>query len=582
LIAVVLLLVLGGGALFLWQNVLNRPAVSVERLLPANTLGYFSFDPVLEGQQKAAMDKIREAFEAQPGFKESWEQMTAGATSMLDGGGCGDTEPATPPAENLDVLATYLGNSVTLAVLPPDSADLERLRDATGNGDVSGVADDVFGKMVVGIVDLDFNPLNKKGPISDLKDQTQNVGQAELVDTYREVEIRKFTPKSCDEQATNAPDIYFALLDGSSTAVVATKAEPLRVLIDGFRDNKTLKDDATFKALSGQVPQERIAAFYLNLSEIYKQVQLAAPELTEGQSVQNLSGAMLFTVSAATDGIQLDVASETDLSLMDTSVQVNPDARPDQATLNDIPADSIAFFVGTDLKTTLETALENLRSSGDMGGEIDAQVDSMVEVLGIDLEQDLLPLLGGDYIVSVSLDGQADAPSPSVIFQLKLSDAAKMRDLLDKSVAQNPDANADIVDVAGNTFYGEPSGGVLLGVAQDRFWFVVDADRQSSQARLEEAIANLGKGFGTTNQWNTAKSHLARDSNALAYVDLSKLREYLESTFGAGSGDTADYDSTIGPFVRPLKYLLLGSATQSAKNGQLSRNHTVLFLGIDK
>jgi hypothetical protein len=579
LVALILLVGLGGGALFLWQNVFNRPAVSVERLLPANTLGYFSFDPVLEGQQKAAMDQIGAAFEAQPGFKEAWNRLTSQFTSTFDPSL--DRAPrseSTPDPSNLDTLATYLGNSVTLAVLAPSSADLQKLQDATNNGYMEDVAGDVFGKNVAVIVDLDFNPLNKKGPISDLKQQADNFGKAELVEKYRDIEIRKFI--------TNTTEVYFALLDNSATAVVGAKAEPLRVLIDGLRDNKTLKDEATFKALSGQVPQERIAALYLNLTEIYKQVQLAAPDLMEGQSVQNVSGAMLFTLSAANDGIQVDVASETDLSLMDTSVQVNPNARPDPATLNDIPADAIAFYAGTDLKSTLETLLSNLRSSSEFGSEIDAQIKE-IETLGVNLEQDLIPLLGGDYAISVSLqdegrDGQGDSPNPAVVFQLKLSEAAKMKDLLVKGFEQNTDANVEVVDVDGNTFYGDPYGGVLLGVAQDRFWFVMDADRDASLSRIRQTIANLGKGIGTTSQWNAAKAHLARDSNGLAYVDLSKLREYLEATFVDGMGDRTEYDNTIAPFVRPLKYFLLGSATQSAKNGQLSRNHTVMFLGISK
>jgi hypothetical protein len=575
-IAVALLLGIGGGALFLWQNVFNRPSVTVERLLPANTLGYFSFDPVLEGQQKAAMDKIREAFEAQPGFKETWERMMTDSASALSTTDCDEeTQRGTPGVGNLDVLATYLGNTVTLAVLAPDSADLERLEDAANNGETDAIGD-VVGKNVVAIIDLDFNPLNKKGPISDLKEQTQNIGQTELVEKYRDVEIRKFTPKTCNEGA-ETQDLYFALLDGSSTAVAGVQPEPLRVLIDGFRDNKTLKDDATFKALSGQVPQDRIAALYFNLTEIYKQAQLAAPELMEGQSVQNLSGAVLLTLSAANDGLQVDVASETDLSLMDTTVQVNPDARPNQATLNDVPSDALGFYVGTDLKTTLQAVLDALRG-GSTGGDIDAQIQSFEESMGIDVEQDLIPLLGGDYAVSVSIDPQQE--SPSVVAQLKLTEPDKMKDLLGKVMGQN--GSAQTMELAGGTFYGDEFSGTLLGVAQDRFWFIFDFDSQAAQARLQNTIDNLGKGFGTSNQWNAAKAHLARDSNAIAYVDLVALREYVESTFVGVVVEQSDYDANIAPFVRPLKYFLVGSATQAAKNGQLSRNHTLMFLGIGK
>lgn len=581
IIGVVLLLGIGGGGFYLWQSVLNRPAVSVERLLPSNTLGYFTFDPVLEGQQKASMDKLREAFEAQPGFKDAWDKMTEQAASSVSSTSCDEPSKGTPTADNLDALATYLGNSVTVAVLAPSSGDLQRLQDMGNSGSGQDVIGDVMGKNIVGIVDLDFNPLNKKGPISDLKEQADNVGKAELVETYRNAEIRKFTTKPCDPQQ-KPQEIYFSLLDGSSTAVIAAKADPLKVLIDGFRDNRTLKDDATFKALSGQVPQERIAGLYINLTEIYKQIQFIAPEMAQSQQLQNVSGSMLLTLSAADDGMQVDVASETDLSLMDTSIQINPDSRPDPSTLNDIPIDAMAFYAGTDLKTTLEAALKNLRSNTEMGGEVDRQIKSFEDTVGVKLEQDVIPLLGGDYVISVSMNGTGQDAVPSAIFQLKLSEPAKVVDLLDKTLGKNPESNAQSTQVAGGTFYGDEFSGVMLGVTQDRFWFTFSADRQAAEAAIEAAVSNLGKGFGTTARWNTAKAHLARDSNAVAFLDIDALRAYLEGQFVGTMIEQSDYEANVAPFVRPLKYFLIGSATQSVKNGQLSRNHTVLFLGIGK
>lgn len=569
-IALVLIAALVGGGFFLWQNVVNRPAVSVERLLPANTLGYFSFDPVLEGSQKAAMDKLREAFEAQPGFKEAWDKLTNQATSSLTGG---LADIATPDTNNIDNLATYLGNSVTLAVLAPGSDDLQRLEDATQSGDISTVAGDVMGKNVVGIVDLDFNPLNKKGPISDLKQQVDNVGKAELVEKYRDVEIRKFI--------TNTQEIYFALLDGSSTAVVGAQAAPLKVLIDGFRDNKTLKDDATFKSLSGQVPQDRIAGLYVNLTEIYKQAQLISPEIFQDQQLQNLSGAMLLTVSAANDGMQIDVASETDLSLMDTQVQINPDARPDPSTINDVPSDALTFYAGTDLKTTLSNALKNLRANSQTGDQVNEQIKSFEDTLGISLENDLIPLLGGDFLVSVSTTGSGDNLTPRIVFELKLTDTQKTKDLIEK-VLSNPDANAEKFQIGNDTFYGDQNSGVLLGVTNDRFWFVFSPGGSEPAQILQPLIDNLGKGFGTSAQWNGAKTHLVRDSNAIAFIDLNNLRTMLEGQMVGAAIDQREYDTNVAPFVKPLKYFLLGSATQAAKNGTLSRNHTVLFLGISK
>ena len=181
---------------------------------------------------------------------------------------------ATPQVSDLDTLSTYLGNSVTVALLPPSTDDLNKLKESSSSGgDISTVGSDILARNVVGIVDLDFNPLNKKGPITDLKQNADNAGKATLVEKYRDIEIRKFV--------TNTTEIYFTLLNGTSTAVVGVKPEPLHTVIDQFKDNKSLKDDATFKALSGQVPADRVATLYFNLTDLFQQAKLIAPELLQ-------------------------------------------------------------------------------------------------------------------------------------------------------------------------------------------------------------------------------------------------------------------------------------------------------------
>ena len=97
---------------------------------------------------------------------------------------------------------------------------------------------------------------------------------------------------------------------------------------------------------------------------------------------------------------------------------------------------------------------------------------------------------------------------------------------------------------------------------------------------MSNTINNLGKGLGSTSGWAANKAHLPNDSNIVLYVDLKGVRELAEQS--SANSDRQDYESNIAPFVRPFKSFLLGSATQAAKDGNLSRNHTVLFIGISK
>lgn len=583
LVVLVLLVAGAAGAYYFLNKTLNRPAVAVERILPANALGYFSVAPVLDGNQKAAMDKMKEAFQSQPGFSEAWNKITSQATDLGQAMGMA-TPGATPGVGNLDALASYLGGNLTIAVLPPSTDDLQKLKDASSNGeDVQKVGSDVLGRNVVGMVDLDFNPLDKKGPLLDFKRQADNVGKLELVEKYRDMDIRKYV--------TGTTTLFFTLLDGSSTAVLAVKVEPLKTAVDGFKDNKGLKDDANFKVLSGQVPSDRIASLYLNLTGLYKQAGLMAPETAN--TVQKVDGAMLMTLSARDDGMQVDIASQVDFAnsaLGGSSVQINPNAKPDVATLADIPAGSLAFLLGTDLKSVVKSALDAARKQGgDAASSIQSVEDQVKQATGKDLEADILPLMGGDYALSATSAkaGAQGVPVSAVVFQMKLKpgDRDKALQIINSLATNGTDGGAQKFEAAGGTFYsmsGDSPSSPVLGVAGDRVLLVVGMGNDTtSRDQLSAVTSGLGKGVGTTDAWRATAKRLPDGSNLIGYVDFAGIRSAAEQTMSSSSKQ--QYEQNAAPFLRPFKYLLIGSSSQApTTGGTLSRNHTVLFLAISK
>lgn len=572
----------GGGVVYFLNRTINAPAVAVERILPANVLGYFSVNPALEGSQKAAMDKMKDAFQSQPGFKEAWNKITSQAMDLGSAAGMA-TPAATPAVGDLDALSSYLGGNLTIAMLPPGTDDLQKLKDASsGGGDMEKVGADVLGRNVVGMVDLDFNPLNKKGPIADFKQQTGNGGKLELVEQYRGMDIRKYV--------TGTNTLYFALLDGSSTAVLGAKVEPLKLVMDGYKDNKGLKDDANFKALSGQVPSERIASLYLNLTEIYKQVGFIAPEASS--SIQKVDGATLMTLSAKDDGMQVDIASQADFTNnligQNSSLSINPNAKPYVATLSDIPAGSLGFMLGSDLKSTIQAALDAARKQGgDTADSIKSAEQQVQEVTGKDLEKDILPLMSGDYALSASPSkvGYGNPPLSAVIFQMKIkpADKTKVLEVLDALATKTTNGNAQKFEDAGGTFYSlgdESPSTPVLGVTSDRMMFVMGTGGDSARDQLGTITSGFGKGLGNTDAWRATAKHLPADSNLVGYLDVAAIRNAAEQMM---SGDSKqEYDQSAAPFLRPFKYILLGSSSQAPATGTLSRNHTVFFLGISK
>jgi hypothetical protein len=573
-LVVVLLLVAGGVAAFFFLNrAINRPAAGVERVLPANALGYFTFDPVLEGSQKAAMDKLGEAFKAQPGFDDAWTKITEQTASLADDSqSTGNCASDMSGMNDFGNMSSYLGNNLTIAVLPPSTADLEGLQNGT---EEMGA---VLGRNVVGMVDLDFNPLNKQGPAAELKTVTDNVGKAELVEKYRDMDIRK--APICDN------DVYFTLLDGSATAVLAAQLEPLKVVMDEYKDNKGLKTDARFTALQSQVPAERIATLYLNLTEVYKQAGFIDPQATE--ALQGAEGAMLITLSAENDGLRFDVASETaftnNMLGPSVDVQLNPNAKPDVSTLSDIPNGSLGFALGTDLQTIIQATIDAMRDSGgDAAASLDDTIAQVQDMTGMDLEQDILPLLGGDWAASVTSDPGAAFPVGGLVFQVKLKagDQEKAQQLIESLANGASNGESQVVDVAGNSFYTlSPDGTTLAGTVGDRIIFAMSFNGQPADQAAIDAADNLGNGIGSTDAWRDTAKHLPQNSNLIGWVDFNGIRELAEGSMDDEAYN--EYETTAAPFVRPFKYLLMGSSSQAPAAGKLSRNHTILFLGIGK
>ncbi len=130
LIGLLVLLIAGGAIWFFVLNKGNNPLgpgntlgpggtsdvaqreTAAASMLPKNTLGYISLATEPTGNQKSAFDKIGEAFESQPGFKEAMDRMTQQATGATGG-------QANETALEVQGLINKYTKQVSIAILPP-------------------------------------------------------------------------------------------------------------------------------------------------------------------------------------------------------------------------------------------------------------------------------------------------------------------------------------------------------------------------------------------------------------------------------------------------------------------------------
>jgi len=518
-------------------------------MLPKNTLGYISIVTEPTGSQKTAFDKINEAFESQPGYKEAIERMTQQATGATGG-------QANAVLLEVQGLINKYTKQVSVAILPPSTSDWQAMQ----SGGQAGILD-VATRNVVAIAQMDLAQLKKDATSS------------EVAETYKEIEVSRI--------ATGTLTFYAAPLDGDSVAIGA-RAEPVKGLIDQLKDKKeNIRDDETYKFLSGAVPAERVASFYVNLTDVVKQVEAVAPGALTNVGIESLSGAFLLTVSGADDGIQVDLASQVDVKSNLTN-QVSSTAKPDASTLNDIPSDSAAFYAGTDLKTLIKAALDGFRAGMMRAGGSDpiAQAEQQVKAMtGLSLENDIIPLLGGDYALSASLGNQS-MPVSSVVFQMKMNGddrdkAANAMDKLMQAATQGAGRGPTTFDAAGGKFYDFSSlnvPGLAAGVSKDRLLVVWNPQGQADSL-VNQVSDNLGKGFGTTPKWDDVERHLPKDSNTVMYVDIESIKGLFGSML----------PPDVQPFVNPFKYILIAGAVQAAPgNATPNRSLSRIFIGISK
>ena len=558
--ALALLLIAGGVAAFFLMNragIVGGNNAAIERALPANTLGYFHIDPSPSDSQKRAFDKMREAFEAQPGFKEAVEKM---GRDMQESASSSECFPAAE-GQGLDFINSYLGDNLTIAVLPPSTDDLNTIKAATEDG-APGEIEPVAKRNIVGLVDLDFNPVNKKGPLAEIKNIADK--KTALVETYNETDIRKY---SCA-----GTDLYFGLLSGTNTAVVGADVSPIKRIIDEYKLNKGLKEDATYKYLSGAVPADRVATFYVNLTEIMRYAEVMAPEAFSSGTMPKMQGGMIVTISGQEDGLQIDTASEAKYENLGFNMNFSG-SKPDPSMLNDVPSESMAFLVSTDLKSTLTAVLDSAKKQDTTGviGDVEAQVKKET---GLDLRNDILSWMGGDFAVSGSMSG--------MVFQLKLNgdDRAKAESSVRTVVDKTLKGQATEFQAAGGTFFDLGPGVGAIGVTGDRLVYVNAFMGGNSKAAVEAFNSKLGQGMGTTDKWKDISRHLPANSQGAMYVDVSSLMGLAGMAMSGGGDDT--YEKQVAPFVRPIKYVLIGGINDPFKENEPMRGIARIFIGISK
>jgi len=592
LIGVILLLLIAGGigALLVTKigqvgQQLLQPTVSIAKLIPADAYGYVTIPTHLKGGQKDSLDKIQAAFKSQPGFQAAWDKLTkqatdAGSSANPSSLNCGDSSaPAAATPANLDELTSVLGDNAGIAVLALTKDEMNSIQQGGDAGKV------LLPKLLI-TSDVDLTKLLQKLLPGATGGGSGGSSGLTLAEKYRNVDINKVATDKCtDASGTKLPAMYVALV--GSTGVATFDLGTIKGAIDRFTDGKgSLADSPSWSKLDPELPKERLGTLYLNLTALYDTMQAVGQSMASSGGTNPLAnmaranGAVELSLTAHDDGFQIDSSSDTTSSDQMVSVTGVPSAN----TLNDVPSGSWAVYEGTDLKSTVQQLLALERKQGN-SQQIDDGIKQINSQFGIDLEKDVLPLLGGDYIFSVQGKKGTDIPvvSGGAEMLLKQGDGTKMSGVLDKInqslTTQGQTITPVQVGSASFSSFG-PSAPFLYGLSGDKLYILATSDTTADVSTFaKQVLDGQSKGMGTDATFKSRIAKLPANSNGLLYADISKIvSEGVESTMSGSS--KATYDEQYAPLVHPIQYLLVGGAT--AMNGQTAHTRGVTFLGIGK
>jgi hypothetical protein len=301
--------------------------------------------------------------------------------------------------------------------------------------------------------------------------------------------------------------------------VVGTAVESVRAVVDASGDAESLADRADFRATMESLPADHLASAFIDLAAVGDAAGV-------GDQVDAVSTASAVLV-AERDGLRLSGSAP-----LEPSTSASPAASAaalEPSTLVEwMPAGTLAEIVVFGLRDTLETA-EAAAAATPEGEDVASTLDTLRLAaafgLGIDIDNDLLPLL--DREVAVSVTG-FDGTLPSGQILLRPEDPEAAGEALGR-VAERLGAiggSSDVTEVDGTTIttlaipdvgelsYAIVEGTVIIGFGTDDVFAAIDAHAGGDSLAASERYVRTFEAAGT------------RLGNE-AYVDVGALVDLL-------------------------------------------------------
>lgn len=340
-------------------------------------------------------------------------------------------------------------------------------------------------------------------------------------------------------QITVAKGLAWAIVE-DEMLIVGTDEPAVRAAVDSWSDRgASLADDAAFTAAMRRLPADHLAVAYLDLARLAEVGGVA--ERVAGYST--VSAALI----AEPEGLRLHAFAPFDADAAPSDVREGFALASEPSSLAEwLPADTQAAAVIFGLSGAVETAEDGL--AGEPGAEeitsALAQIRALAAFgLGIDLDDDLLPLFSAEAGIGVSGLTTANATG-QLLLRPDDEDAAtasleRMRDAVREHGGQVSERDADGTAV---TTIGIPQVGSLSWAMSEG---VIIAGLTFDDVADSLAARTSGDSLADTDRYRGAWELAGARGGNEAFVDIGSIADASGDALGM-TGDARDILLSIG------------------------------------
>jgi hypothetical protein len=353
--------------------------------------------------------------------------------------------------------------------------------------------------------------------------------------------------------------------------VLATDEAAMEDVIDTSKRNKeSLSKSEVFADVMAALPADAVAYVVLDATDLmdtaveeleqelgYSGVSVPRETLEQIEAFQGLG----MSLGLHEDGVRLDVAARFDPDKLSEELAVEGKASPNRI-LKRVPDDALGFYSGQGLATAWETAWASLMDLPDA----EEQIQDLTAELGIDIDQDTLSWLSGEFAIAVVESNNLDYVPVGGFAVFEVDDVETAESTLEDLVgtlAEFGDVllDEDEMDGVDMRLLIDPwEEEVMLGYGFDDDNLIIGFTEDG----LESAVDDFDPVTKSDN-FKAVRKRLPRKNAGYLYANVEEILELAVDTMDDWSRE--EYEEYYEPYVDPIKAVGLAVSPQDIGTG---------------